>query len=771
MATTIVSGLNTPSNIIYNDNKLYVFGGNSNGCNVYNTSGTLLTSNFITGNGLTFGMSRFYNNSFYVPSYGSSKIFKYSSSGVVDSAFTLNVGTPIANAIANNILYVSSYASSVVKTFNISTGAAISASFLTASSTVISLATSGTTLYVATEDGKISLYNATTGAAINTSFITTNVGGSLYSMVLDSKYLYTTHNSDGQSKVFNATTGALVTTLLSGITSIRGIALDSSFVYVSQQANPGAVYKIANPYYTPGTILVSELFYPANVLYNDNKLYVFSSEGPPGCNVYDTNGTLITSTFISGYSGANGTPRFYNNSFYVPSYGSSKILKYNSSGVVDNAYTLNVATPIANVIANDILYVSSYASAVVKTFNILTGAAINASLLTTSGTVGSLAISGTTLYVASEDGKISLYNATTGAAINTNFISGVGITYGMILDSKYLYATHYSTGDAKVYNASTGALVATLFSGFTSIRGIVFDSSFVYITTQTARGIFAKIANPYYTASSVGTAPTITSITANNDTSSFSIFFTAGTGGSPAPTTYQYSLNGGSTYINANTTTSPIVISSGILTDVAYQIALIATNAAGNTAASNIVVATLQVPCFLEGSKILRFNLDTYQEEYVAVETLTKDDIIPTSESGYKYIHSIGYKTIAKPKSDPNLSNRLYKFSKPKCKEIFEPLYITGEHCTLHRQISKEKQIEIAEHMGDVYITEEFYRMPACLDDRAEPYDGPDEPVTIWHFALEHENVAHNYGVYANGLLVESCAIESLLEKSGMVLI
>jgi hypothetical protein len=73
--------------------------------------------------------------------------------------------------------------------------------------------------------------------------------------------------------------------------------------------------------------------------------------------------------------------------------------------------------------------------------------------------------------------------------------------------------------------------------------------------------------------------------------------------------------------------------------------------------------------------------------------------------------------------------------------------------------------------MSDVYITEEFYRMPAFLDDRAEEYDGPDEPATIWHFALEHENVAHNYGVFANGLLVESCAIESLLEKSGMRLV
>ena len=184
-----------------------------------------------------------------------------------------------------------------------------------------------------------------------------------------------------------------------------------------------------------------------------------------------------------------------------------------------------------------------------------------------------------------------------------------------------------------------------------------------------------------------------------------------------------------------------------------------------------VTVLEYVYPCFLQGTRILTFNPETYQEEYVPVEKLKKGDIIPTAESGYKSIHSIGYKTIMNPKSDTNVSNRLYKFDKSKCPEVFEPLYITGEHCTLHRSLSKEKQIEIANHMGDVYITEEFYRMPAHMDDRAEPYDKEDQKETIWHFALEHENVTHNYGVYANGLLVESCAIESILEKSGMKLV
>ena len=609
------------------------------------------------------------------------------------------------------------------------------------------------------------------------------------------------------------------------------------------------------------TPIISGFPNSSNILYNDNKLYFFSSSGTTGCNVYNTSGTLITSAFITGYGiSAFAVQQFYNNSFYVPDYSISKVFKYSSTGVVDNTYTLSVANPLATIIANNIFYVSSYPGPTVKTFNILTGAAINASLLTISGNVSALAISGTTLYVASENGNISLYNATTGAAINTNFITGANITYAMVLDSKYLYVAHFTVGDAKVYNATTGALVATLLSRVESIRGITLDSSFVYVTTQTSSSLVYKVANPYYTPpSSIGTAPTITSITTSTSsfsvfftagtggtpapttyqyslnggstytnantttspivissgvsqgvtyqialiatnaagntaasnivaatipkigtaptitsitvgTSSFSVFFTAGTGGTPAPTTYQYSLNGGSTYTNANTTTSPIVISIGISPEFAYQVTLIATNAAGNTAASNMVVANIAAPCFLEGSKILRLNLETDQEEYVAVETLREGDLIKTSRNGYKAVFHIGRKTLPNPANDPDKRNRLYRFPKSMSKNMIADLCITGEHCVLYKDLSPILKSRVHKHMGDIYITEYQYRVPACLDERATAYTGT-KAVTIWHFALESDNIYYNYGVYANGLLVESCSIQYLTELSNMELV
>jgi len=69
--------------------------------------------------------------------------------------------------------------------------------------------------------------------------------------------------------------------------------------------------------------------------------------------------------------------------------------------------------------------------------------------------------------------------------------------------------------------------------------------------------------------------------------------------------------------------------------------------------------------------------------------------------------------------------------------------------------------------MGKIYVTEGDYRVPACLDDRAVPLDEEGE-MTIWHFALENDCIYSNYGVYANGLLVESSSIRYMREFSGM---
>lgn len=179
---------------------------------------------------------------------------------------------------------------------------------------------------------------------------------------------------------------------------------------------------------------------------------------------------------------------------------------------------------------------------------------------------------------------------------------------------------------------------------------------------------------------------------------------------------------------------------------------------------------TGEVPCFLQGSKILRLDPETDEESYVPVETLRRGDLIRTATCGYKAVAFIGRGTLPNPSDDPDKKNRLYGFRDAKGKH--PTLYLTGEHCLLYKEseISEKKRREAREHMGDDYITETFHRVPACLDDRREAYRGHG-PATIWHFALEHNNLYNNYAVWANGILVETCSIDFLTKKARLELV
>ena len=285
-----------------------------------------------------------------------------------------------------------------------------------------------------------------------------------------------------------------------------------------------------------------------------------------------------------------------------------------------------------------------------------------------------------------------------------------------------------------------------------------------YLQTGTIQYPFAVISTP----------PVITSVTNSPVTSdrktNLSINFTiAAIGALDASFTYLYSLDGGVTFTDSLQIESPITINN-LNEDQSYQFVIKHRSTMGDSEPSNMMTAIAKYPCFLEGSKILRMNVDAYDEEYVAIETLREGDLIKTSCSGYVPIKHIGYKTIPNPTDDPNKRNRLYRFPKSISRQMIADLYITGEHCVLYKDLSDTLKERVYEHMGDIYITEESYRVPACLDVRALPYKG-EGPVTIWHFALENPDVTHNYGVYANGLLVESCSIRYLSELSKMKLL
>jgi len=179
---------------------------------------------------------------------------------------------------------------------------------------------------------------------------------------------------------------------------------------------------------------------------------------------------------------------------------------------------------------------------------------------------------------------------------------------------------------------------------------------------------------------------------------------------------------------------------------------------------------TGNVPCFKKGTKILccRDN----KEEYLLVEDLRNGYLVKTKYHGYKPIILIGYHEIIHTSiNNHDLKDQLYRCSKENYPEIFEDLIITGCHSILVKDFTSDEEKErVIKVNKKIYVTDKLYRLPACADLKTNIYEIPGT-YTIYHLALEQKDKYMNYGIYANGLLVESCSEWSLKENSDMIFI
>jgi len=172
-------------------------------------------------------------------------------------------------------------------------------------------------------------------------------------------------------------------------------------------------------------------------------------------------------------------------------------------------------------------------------------------------------------------------------------------------------------------------------------------------------------------------------------------------------------------------------------------------------------------PCFLEGSTIL--CLVNGVETYIPIEKIRPGTLVKTRLNGYKAVDMIGHSKIYNPANDVRSANRLYLCSKDTYPELSEDLVITGYHSILVDTITDTQKEKIIEHVNRIFVTDKKYRLLACVDERAQPY-GKEGVFPIWHLALENDDYYMNYGIWANGLLVETTSKRYLKELSGMTL-
>ncbi|NDC31553.1 MAG: hypothetical protein EBZ58_11600 [Bacteroidetes bacterium] len=237
----------------------------------------------------------------------------------------------------------------------------------------------------------------------------------------------------------------------------------------------------------------------------------------------------------------------------------------------------------------------------------------------------------------------------------------------------------------------------------------------------------------------------------------------------PTPT----SVSPGSfTYTSSNTSVASVsgntirFFSQGTTTITATQLATDEYTA--GTISTLLTVTDPGPMCFKEGSKIL--CLIDNKETYTPIENINKGTLVKTYMSGYKAVDMIGHSKIYNPANDLRSKNRLFKCSKENYPEITEDLVITGCHSILTTQLTEGQRANTIEMLGCIKVTDNHYRLMACLDDKSVPYE-KEGIFNIWHLALEHDDYYMNYGIYANGLLVETTSKRMIKEFSGMELI
>jgi hypothetical protein len=184
----------------------------------------------------------------------------------------------------------------------------------------------------------------------------------------------------------------------------------------------------------------------------------------------------------------------------------------------------------------------------------------------------------------------------------------------------------------------------------------------------------------------------------------------------------------------------------------------------------NIIPMVINATCFLEGTKILTLDIRRNKTRYIPIEKLKPGMRVKTLSSGFVPIKHIGYYILYNPGLFTCVKDQLFIYKKSVYPELFEDLVLTGTHSILVEKITDTQRKDIIHTLGGICITENRYRLPSYNDTHAVRYEHEGK-FRIWNLALENESYHGNYGIYANGLLVETTSCRYIKELSGMTLI
>jgi hypothetical protein len=212
--------------------------------------------------------------------------------------------------------------------------------------------------------------------------------------------------------------------------------------------------------------------------------------------------------------------------------------------------------------------------------------------------------------------------------------------------------------------------------------------------------------------------------------------------GTPSPYYYSYNNN---TFTFTNTGTATDIINATI------------------TPSNGTLNYLLSPICFKKGTKILCEN-----DMYVLIEELKIGDLVKTYKHGYQKVIMSAHSSLCN--YSQNKLNQLYTYSRESNPDLIEDLHLTGGHSLLLETLTEEESNDMNQinWAKEDFMVEDKYKLLAGFSSQL--CIATEQQVEIYHFVLEPpENAkpSHVYGIYANGILAESCSQGAMEQISG----
>lgn len=188
----------------------------------------------------------------------------------------------------------------------------------------------------------------------------------------------------------------------------------------------------------------------------------------------------------------------------------------------------------------------------------------------------------------------------------------------------------------------------------------------------------------------------------------------------------------------------------------------------GNTTSDvEILRGTIEVTptCYLKGTKIL-CQIDG-KEQYINIENILPNTLIKTYLHGYKKIKILGWNKFKNTSNkDASKVLKLYKLSKEMYNDLFEDLFISGQHSILVDNLEQEQIDLMLNRWSKLLKIDNKYLLMAYASSKSEEILDDNE-YELFQIILENdEDNSKQFGIWANGLLSETMSYNTFIRKN-----